>query len=568
MIQTPALSPRLLLAKSNYFRLAAAAALAAASVLAGCNAVGSGEVGIDYKRPKPVAPPSFQEGHSGPTTQPNTDIDLTQWWKTFHDPELDSLIQRSMVGNLTLLTAEARVRQARAELGVQIGGLFPTVDVTGEATKSRTSANTSSTVLPTVTTSSGTGSGSGTGTSGGTTGTTGGTTGTTGGTTGSGSTGTSTGTSTNNSVTSFRTREPELYEAGFDATWELDIFGGQRRAIESAADDVEQYVEARRNALVTLTAEVARDYVLLRGYQQNLTLAYSNLKSEQDTLDLTRSRFNAGLTSDLDVAQAQASVAQTAATVPGYEIQIKQEIHAISLLLGLEPMALAAELGKDGPIPPVPSEIPVGLPSELIRRRPDVRQAERALARDTASIGVSVAELFPRIALTGTVGQQTGRFGLIARGQSTYWSVGPTFDWKIFAAGSLISQVRVSNAIQAQSLYAYKQAVLQSFTDVEDALVAYAQDQNRSKALQDEVSANQRAVDLSNQLYTRGLGDFLNVLTAERNLFSAQTDLANSQSNVSGDLVQLYKALGGGWDENDEGKFQGNENPALKVAVE
>jgi outer membrane protein, multidrug efflux system len=240
----------------------------------------------------------------------------------------------------------------------------------------------------------------------------------------------------------------------------------------------------------------------------------------------------------------------------------------LGILLGQEPMALAEELGKTAPLPPSPSEVPVGLPSELLRRRPDVRQAERQLEASTARIGVAVAQLFPRFSLTGQLGQQSGQFSLLSRADSTYWSWGPTVSWRVFDANQLINGVRVANANQQASLINYKRTVLQSFSDVEDALVAYAQDQNRTKALADSVAANQRAVDLSNQLYTRGLGDFLNVLDAERQLFAAQTDLASSETAVDTDLVQLYKALGGGWDEEHEDQFHKAEDPSQKVAMQ
>jgi NodT family efflux transporter outer membrane factor (OMF) lipoprotein len=231
-------------------------------------------------------------------------------------------------------------------------------------------------------------------------------------------------------------------------------------------------------------------------------------------------------------------------------------------------MAVAAELEKDAPIPPSPTEIPVGLPSDLLRRRPDVMEAERQLAESTANIGVAVANLFPKFSLTGSLGQQSARFGLIARADSTYWSIGPTVTWNVFNANQLVNQVRVSNALQQQALLNYKQTVLQSFSDVEDALVAYAQDQNRTKALVDAVTANQRSVDLSNQLYSRGLIDFLDLLVAQRSLYTVQTDLAASQTNVATDLVQLYKALGGGWDEKNEDQFHKNEDPAQKIVME
>ncbi len=547
--------------------LAAALATALATTLTGCM------VGPNYQTPVTVAKHGYGESHAGPTAKTAEPVDLAVWWRTFHDPELNSLMNRAIAGNNTYQQAQARVRQARAQLGVEWGNEFPTLSLDGGYNRTQTSKSSRgvSTGTSSGNSTSGTGT-TGTGTTG--TGTTTGGTGTGTGTTGTGTTGT--GSATNGAAGGGSTsltsgvgkRQTDLYQAGFDAGWEIDVFGGNRRAIENAEDLLEVQVNTRRNALVTLTAEVARNYVLLRGYQLQLQFANSNLASEKSTLELTRSRFRAGLTSDLDVAQAEASVAQTAASIPSLEIQIKQDVHAISILLGLEPMALAAELGKDAPIPVTPSEVPVGLPSELLRRRPDVRMAERQLAADTANIGVAVAQLFPKFSLTGSVGQESTRFGLIARDASTIWSFGPTVEWQILSYTQLQSQIRVTNAEQAQSLYAYHQVVLQSFSDVEDALVAYAQDQVRQKALDDEVSANQRAVDLSTQLYTRGLGDFLNVLTAQRALFAAQNDQATGRSNVATDLVQLYKALGGGWDEKDERPFQKNENPSLPIAMD
>jgi outer membrane protein, multidrug efflux system len=487
-------------------------------VVGGLVVAGGCAVGPNYHEPDVKAPKAFGESHAGPTTQPAIALDMTQWWKTFNDAELNSLIDRSVAGNLDLLTAEARVRQARAQLGIERAELFPMVNIDGQATKSRASRNAEANAPGFVN-------------------------------------------------SGFRP-ESELYQAGFDAGWEIDVFGGTRRAIESAKADLYAQVDARRLALVTLMGEVAHDYVALRGFQRQLALTYSNLKSQQDTVSLTQSRFKAGLDSDLDVAEAQANVATTAADIPTLEIQVQQTIHALSILLGEEPMALAAELEKDAPIPPSPTEIPVGLPSDLLRRRPDVMQAERQLAESTANIGVAVANLFPKFSLTGTLGQQTARFGLIARADSTYWSIGPTVTWNVFNANQLVNQVRVSNALQQQALLNYKKTVLQSFGDVEDALVAYAQDQNRTKYLADSVSANQRSVDLSNQLYSRGLGDFLNVLVAERSLYAAQSDLAVSQTNVSSDLVQLYKALGGGWDEKNEDQFHKNEDPGQKIVMD
>jgi NodT family efflux transporter outer membrane factor (OMF) lipoprotein len=499
----------------------------------GCN------VGIDYKTPPTTAPANFGEIYSStqPSTQPSTlpttkpIADLGHYWKSFNDPELDKLIDRAVKNNNTFLQAQASVRQARAQLGVDIGTVLPSLTANAGITREQVSRN-----LSTANGGSSTGAGASSGAL----------------------------TSLSNSIP----RRSNIFRGTLDSSWEIDVFGGGRRLIESGADSLEASIDARRYALVTLTAEVAGDYVALRGYQLQLKLTKDNAKSEQDTLELTKSRFNAGLVSDLDVAQAEASVAQTVAQEPALEIQIRQTIHAISILLGEEPTALTKELEQMKPIPPTPSEIPVGIPSDLLRNRPDVMQAERQLAAATANIGVSVSNLFPKFSLTGEVGQESGRLGLIARQGSSIWSIGPTMSWQILDYYQLQSEVRVSNAEQAQALYAYRQTVLQSFSDVENSLVAYAQDQIRTKAINDEVAANQRAVTLSTQLYERGLGDFLNVLTAERSLYSAQSDQAVSQQNVATDLVQLYKALGGGWDASDEKKFEKFEDPATPAPLQ
>jgi multidrug efflux system outer membrane protein len=323
-------NPRLTISR----RTVSHAAAAVAGLLTFGLGCGLPSVGLDYKPPTTHSPVAYGEAHHGPTTKPMVEVDLAHWWKTFHDPELDSLIARAIKNNNTYHVAQMNVRQARAQLGVSIGNEFPTLSATGGYSRTQTSKNATAATGVSSSAASGTTTG-GTGTTGstGTTGTTGtGTTGTT------GTTGSSGGSSVISGVNTHR--QVSLYQAGFDAGWEIDVFGGVRRQIETSEDNLEAQVEARRNALVTLTSEVASDYMLLRGYQLQLKLAKSNLKSEQDTLQVTISRFKAGLTADLDVAQAQASVAETAATVPALEINVQQMVHALGILLGLEPMAL------------------------------------------------------------------------------------------------------------------------------------------------------------------------------------------------------------------------------------
>jgi len=339
-----------------------------------------------------------------------------------------------------------------------------------------------------------------------------------------------------------------LFKAGFDAAWEIDIFGGTRRAVESASYSLDAQVDAKRNALVTLLADVAADYINLRGYQLQLNIVRQNAAAQRDTLDLQRSKRNAGLATDLDVAQAEAQVSGTEAQIPTLTTLAQQTIHALSVLCDEEPGGLPALLAPDGALPAAAGVIPPGLPSELLRRRPDVREAERQLAAATASIGVAVADLYPKFNLTGALGLESDKLRTLVGSRSPYWSIGPAMDWTIFNSGQTQANIRVFEARRDQAAIAYRQAVLQALEDVENALVAYEQERTRLGSLQHEVDADQRAVDLALRLNKSGLVDFLNVLTSQQSLYQTQVDVALSRQALSTDLVALYKALGGGWE--------------------
>ncbi|MGA3065632.1 MAG: efflux transporter outer membrane subunit [Tepidisphaeraceae bacterium] len=474
-------------------------AMAAGSLLlVGC------EVGPDYKPPETKAPSQFSEIASA--TRPTTESaeaatplqDYQLWWTTFDDPQLNSLIQRAVIGNPSLQAAEARVREARANGGVAESGLWPQINAAGSYTHSRESSN-----LP--------------------------------------------GVSSLETNGTFPGQESELYEVGFDASWEIDVFGGTRRGIEAANANIEAAVEDRRDVLVTLLAEVASNYVQLRGAQRQLDVAMLNLKSQQDTLGLTRSRAEGGLSPYLDVAQQEAQVATTAAQIPTFQTEIRQNIHHLGILLGEDPGALSDELSPQRPIPVGPGSVPPGLPSDLLRRRPDVRRAERQLAAATANIGVATADLYPQFSITGAMGDEADRFHQLFDWSSRYYNIVPGVTWDIFDAGKVKSNIEVQNARQAEALSAYVQVVLQSFQDVDDALVAFNREQTRLQSLREAVAADQRALNLSTELFEKGSTDFLNELDAQRVLLAAQTDEAVSEQQVSLDLVALYKALGGGW---------------------
>lgn len=497
-----------------------AASIGVMLVLSGCT------VGPDYKRPQPELPAKFGESLPStiqPTTSPTTraaatqaattqPVNLAEWWGSFNDPILSQLMDEAMLSSLDLQAATARLREARYQRGVASSNYYPQADANGSYTRRRSSLNAFS-----VGTSPGAGTGG----------------------TGGGSTGAAFGVGD---------RDTDLFQAGFDANWEIDVFGGTRRGVEAADADIQAAIEDRRDVLVSLLSEVGRNYIELRSAQRQYKVAQNNLDAQRQTLELTQSRFRAGLISELDVARAQAQVATTAAQVPAVETSIRQSIHRLSVLLGKEPNAMSAALAPAVEIPAIVPIVPVGLPSELLRRRPDIRRAERQLAAATARIGEATADYFPKFVLTGSIGQQSQKASHLFDANSTFWSFGPGISWSAFNGGRVRANVGVQNARQQQALIQYENTVLTSLEEVENALVAYDREQARRLELSNAVAANRRAVDLANQLYDRGLVDFLNVLQAQQSLFASEDQLVQSDAAVSANLVALYKALGGGWE--------------------
>jgi NodT family efflux transporter outer membrane factor (OMF) lipoprotein len=334
-----------------------------------------------------------------------------------------------------------------------------------------------------------------------------------------------------------------------DAAWELDVFGGKRRNVEAAEADLDAAVENRRDVLVSLAAEVGSNYVALRSLQQQLIIAHNNLKTQRHSAEIARKRFEAGFVSGLDVASANAQVATLEAQVPALESSIQATIFSIAVLLGQDPGALVVELTSPATIPVTPPTIPVGLPSELLLRRPDIRKAEAQFHAATARIGVATADLFPKFSLTGSMGLSSVDLASFANWSSRFWSMGPTVTWSIFDAGRIRSNIEVQNALQEQALLTYRTTVLTALKEVETALVAYAKEQERRRALSVAVEQNRRAVDLAEKLYVAGKTDYLNVLTAQRSLFLTEEALVQSTRSLSANLIALYKALGGGWQE-------------------
>jgi NodT family efflux transporter outer membrane factor (OMF) lipoprotein len=463
---------------------------------AGLLLIGGCTVGPDYQRPGSALSPVWQEAQQvGLDTQPTA---LTRWWTEFNDALLDSLVERAVKSNLDLFVAEARIREARAVVGATGADLWPSLDVSGSISRIRTSENALG--LGRLAQQGG------------------------------------------------GNLEQNLFRTGFDSNWEIDVFGGTRRRVEAAEALLDASEEERRSVLVTLLGDVAKNYIDVRGLQRRLAVAQENLKAQQETLRLTKIRFDAGIASDLEVAQAEGLAQTTAAQIPLLESALKQTVYRLDVLLGAQPGMLWSELARESPIPALPPQARVGMPVELLRRRPDIRSAERQLAAATAQVGAATADLYPKFSLTGAFGLQSVSASDWFTGRSRFWSIGPTISWPVFDAGRIRANIEIRNAQQEQSLRLYEKSVLTALGEVESALVNYSKEQSRYRSLLEAVSANRRAMQMADDLYTQGLVTFLSVLDAQRTLYSSESDLAQSEANMASNLVALYKALGGGWE--------------------
>lgn len=545
------------------------------AVTAGCAA------GPNYSQPDVRVPAAWHAPAEG--GESNDPADVSLWWKIFGDETLNALVDEATVSNFDVRIAEARVREARAARGIVRADLYPTLDVSGSYRRQQLtkpdatdpsasfggSANdfslsrsatlrtgdflfgSSSSITRPLAMILGAG-----GQQGGQTGQ--------GGQLGGGTVlkpfqNRNISYSPNGAPSFDRTQD--LYQAGFDAAWELDVFGGNRRAVEAANADIEAAVEGRRDVLVSLLAEVARNYLTLREAQARLAIAHENIASQQGSVNLTKSRFDAGLTSELDVARASAQLATTQSQVPSLESVVASAIYRLGVLIGKDPAALYDELAAGTPLPPTPPEVPVGVPSDLLRRRADVRRAERELAAATARIGVATADLFPKFSLTGNFGYQNDTLSDFTIGANQVWGIGPSIRWPIFDAGRIRANIEVQNARQEQALIAYEQAVAESLGDVETSLVAYAKEQQRYQSLGMAVMSEKRSVELANERYARGFSDFIDVLDTQRALYLAQDQHVQSQTTVLLNLVTLYKSLGGGWETFEPASIDRIEHP-------
>ncbi len=421
---------------------------------------------------------------------------MGNWWTTLNDPELSALIDRAVRANLDLKIASSRILEARATRRITRADLLPTVESRDSIQRVRGGLTSG---LFNVNKSSQGGS---------------------------------------SLLTPF---ESSVYQFGFDANWEIDFFGGRRRALEAATADVAAVGEARRDTLVSLLAEVARNYSELRGFQKRLDITHQNINLQQDSLNLTKVRADAGLGTQFDVERQSAQLDSTRAVV-------LQTIHRLGVLLGEEPGTLLTELTGTKPLPTVPPGVPVGLPGDLLKRRPDIREADARVAAETARVGVARADLFPKILLTGAAGRQGTEPSGLTLGAGNFFSVGPAITLPIFTAGKIRGNIEAQKQRLEQAVTQYQSTVLKSLEETENALVAYGHEKDRQEKLVAAVEASRQATMLANELYTRGLSDFLSVLDAQRQQLASEDDLAQSDTAVITNLVALYKALGGGWE--------------------
>jgi NodT family efflux transporter outer membrane factor (OMF) lipoprotein len=463
--------------------------------LAGC------AVGPNYHVPKTVTPPEFVAAPASarigaPTMQPG--VDLTQWWHALNDPELDSLIDRAIRANPDIEVALTRLQEVRTGEAVLVGNVLPVVAASGAAGR------------------------------------------------GTGSDMTRAGAASALRAADNKGSLNQIEQvAGFAATWELDLFGGYRRAIEAGKYDIEAAAATRNAVLISVVADVARNYVDLRGLQTRLAIIGDNITTAQQLRDFEQARFDRGLTNELDLQLANRELATLQSELPPLKSDIQAAQYDIAVLLGQYPEELAEELNHPGTLPNLPEIVEPGLPLDLLQRRPDVREAERELAAATARIGVATANLFPHVALSAGLGTQSASIGALG---SHIWAFGPSVYWPVLDFGALDALVSIADLQAHERLIAYRKTVIDAVQDADTAIASFEAQEQRLTSLTEAITASGRAVDLARQRYDRGLTDFLNVVDAERQQYDLEDQYTASQQSAADAFIYLYKALGGGWE--------------------
>jgi len=460
-------------------------------------------VGPDYQAPTPDVPAGWTrlDPTARPVARAETPGDLSQWWQRLNDPLLSGLIDEALQASPDLRTAQARLREARARRTVAAAGQYPNVTASGGASRSQSSEE----------------------------------------------------------VGSGETRN--FFSAGFDASWELDVFGGVRRSVEAAEADLASSLASLEDTRVSLASEVALNYVEVRTRQILLGIARDNLASQSETLQLTEWRAQAGLVSSQDVEQARSNREQTRAQIPLLETSLAEAEHALDILLGKTPGTLHARLAAPGALPVLPDQIAVGIPADTLRQRPDVRAAERRLAAETARVGVAEAARYPSFNLSGSIGLEALTFGALGSSDAVASSLFAGIAGPLFDAGRLRAQVEIQDAVREQAQVAYEQTVLVALLDVENALVALVRNRERVEALASAVESVRNAAQLERQRYSAGLIDFQSVLDSERSVLLLEESLASARANGVQALIRLYKALGGGWSPQPDVRSANKDAP-------
>jgi len=477
--------------------------LAASLLLGGCAALGP-----DFVRPEVAEEASWLEQNQEVTS---ASPEQAEWWKLFNDPVLDTLIEKAYQQNLPLQIAGLRIFEARAQLGIAVGLQYPQRQTAGGSASAVGLSENSPNFSPAF----------------------------------------------DDNFTN--------YEAGFDAAWELDFWGRFRRGIESADANLSASVADYDNALVSLTAEVARVYVNIRILEERLKIAHENIELQKRSLRIADVRFRNGEATELDVQQAKTNLSDTRAQVPVLIRLLRQAKNALSILMGMPPAQLTDILGEPGTIPVAPDQVAAGIPAELLRRRPDVRQAELQAASQSALIGVAEADLYPRFSLFGSIGFQTSDTGSSSASDlfdsdSLSYSAGPAFSWNILNYGRLRNNVRVQDARYQQTIVNYQNTVLTAYQEVEDAMVGFIQARKESVIRAEGAQAAKRSTILSNIQYREGAVDFQRVIDTDRALVLQQDLWTQARGDISLNLIAMYKALGGGWELREGRDFISDGN--------
>lgn len=463
-----------------------------AATLCGCKAVGP-----DYKRPEIASPASFAtaNGQLGLVATPVDAAKIARWWECFSSPQLKSLVERAMEGNRDLKIAAARVREAKALRRVSRSGLAPSVDIGASGRRSRNSERVEF---------------------------------------GFGG-----------------ERESTYFDIGADAAWELDLFGGVRRGMEASDADLAAAIEGGREVLVSLVAEVANAYIELRSYQERVAVVEGAIRNQRDTADLIKSRLDAGLSAELEYRQALAQVSLRESRLPSLKAGERCAIHRLGVLVGGFPDALVSELSAADAQTSVEAGIPVGAPSELLLRRPDLRRAERELAAATARIGVETANLYPRLTLNGSFAFEAADPGRVFDMNSRAWSIGPAVRWNLFDGGRTRARIMAADERAQAALIVFEQSFALAIEETENALVSYTQEDAKQRALMAAEESNTRAVELAQERYKSGVGGFIDVLDSQRTLYDTQEELSAGKANALLAYVAIYRSLGGGWSESE-----------------